>query len=134
MNLTTPTWGSTLRNPAPDPNEWQEELPLHFSAFIVAPQRFESHVDDAAYARKVVGLDGEGRRCYIRHLHTEVEQRFDIDEFPLEVATGRERRIAWRLQSGRWLLQVDRIDRLESCRPRRAHRPAVVVQEAELGL
>ncbi|MEY8878401.1 MAG: hypothetical protein AB9M60_17970 [Leptothrix sp. (in: b-proteobacteria)] len=123
-----------MRDPATAPHDWSLDLPQHFSAFIVAPQRFESHVDEAACARKVVGLDGAGRRCYIQHLHTEIEQRFDIDEFPLEVATGRERRIAWRLRSGRWLLQVERIDRLESCRPRRVCGPAVVVREVELGL
>ncbi len=42
--------------------------------------------------------------------------------------------IAWRLHSGRWLLQVDCIERLESCAPRVDNQPAVVVREEELGL
>jgi hypothetical protein len=117
----------------PDPDEWLDELPLDYGALVIAPRRFESHTDEAAYARLVVGLDAEGRRCYLKHLHTEVEERFDIDEFPLEVAVGRERRIAWKLSNGRWLLQVDRLDRLDSCRPRLDHSPPVQVHESELG-
>jgi hypothetical protein len=52
------------------------------------------------------------------HTHTVTEDRFDIDEFPLEVAVLRERRMAWRLASGRWLRLTERMDRLDSCRPR----------------
>jgi hypothetical protein len=101
-----------------DPDLWLDELPPPFNALVVPPLRFETHVDSAAHASKVVGLDAQGRRCYVRHTHTVTEDRFDIDEFPLEVAVLRERRMAWRLASGRWLRLSERLDRLDSCRPR----------------
>lgn len=116
-----------------DPELWMDELPLERAAEVVVPQRYESHVDSEAHARMTVGFDPAGRRCYLQHQHTEIEQRFDVDEFPLEVPVGRQRRIAWRLRQGGWLLQVDTVERLESCRPRVLHASPVVVREDELG-
>lgn len=107
-----------MLDPHADADHWLEELPPSFSALVVPPLRFETHVDTAAHARKVVGLDTLGQRCYVQHTHTLTEDRFDIDEFPLEVAVLRERRHAWRLASGRWLRLTERLDRLDSCRPR----------------
>ncbi len=117
-----------------DPDMWTEELPLAYACRIVPPVAFEEHIDALSFSRKVVGRDMQGQRCYVRHEHAEVEQRFDIDEFPLEVTVGRERHIAWRLHSGRWLMQVDRLHRLDSCRPRREHCPPVELAEEQLGL
>lgn len=107
-----------MREPLANPDLWLDELPPTFRALVVPPLRFETHVDLPAHARKVVGLDTQGRRCYVQHVHTMTEDRFDIDEFPLEVAVLRERRLAWRLASGRWLRLTERLDRLDSCRPR----------------
>lgn len=100
------------------PVDWQEELPAGYADQVLAPVRYEAHEDAWAHARMVIGLDRHGQRCYLRHTHTVTEERFDIDEFPLEVAVLRERRIAWRLRSGDWLTVLDRMDRLDSCRPR----------------
>jgi hypothetical protein len=109
-----------------DPDQWLDELPAAYGAQVVPPLRYELHVDAAAHARKLVGIDANGQRCYLRHTHTVTEDRFDIDEFPLEVAVLRERRIAWRLHSGEWLHLTDQMDRLESCHPRlRRTGPAV---------
>lgn len=102
----------------PDPDAWLDELPRDFDGQAIMPLRYEVHEDRAAHARLLVGLDAQGIRCYVRHTHTVTEDRFDIDEFPLEVAVLRERRIAWRLGTGQWLRVVERMDRLESCRPR----------------
>jgi hypothetical protein len=118
----------------PDTDRWMDELPLEWMPQVVAPVRFERHEDSWAHARKFIGRDPQGQPCWIEHVHTEVEERFDIDEFPLQVALGRERRVAWRLQDGRWLLQVDRLDRLDSCRPRLHHTPAAPVEVQQLGL
>ena len=82
-----------------DPEMWLDDLPPSFNRLVVPPLRFETHVDHDAHALKVVGLDARGSRCYIRHTHTMTEDRFDIDEFPLEVAVLRERHMAWRLAS-----------------------------------
>ena len=105
-------------DPAADSDAWREELPDSFGLLVVTPQRFERHEDAPAHAQKIVGLDASGRPCYLRHTHTLTVERFDIDEFPLEVAVLRERRFAWRLASGRWLRLGERLDRLDSCRPR----------------
>lgn len=107
-----------MPEPQPDPDLWLDELPPNFNALVVVPLRLETHEDRAAHARKVVGWDASGQRCYVQHTHTVTEDRFDIDEFPLEVAVLRERRFAWRLASGRWLRLTERLDRLDSCRPR----------------
>lgn len=107
-----------MTHAAPDQTAWLEELPEAFAQQVVPPWRYESHVDAAAHARKLVGLDAQGRRCYLRHTHTRTEDRFDADEWPEEVAVLRERRFAWRLQDGRWLRLIERMDRLDACRPR----------------
>jgi len=106
-------------NGAP-PTDWQAHLPDEYLALVVPPHRYESHTDADAHARKIVGLDAQGQRCFVRHHHTVTEDRFDIDEFPLEVPVLHECQIAWRLASGQWLSLAERTDRLESCRPRRS--------------
>lgn len=117
-----------------DPEDWFRALPAGYEGQVVAPWSFHCHEDEEALASKLVGLDAEGRRCWVRHDHTAVDERFDIDEQPVTVLLGHERRMAWRLRSGRWLLQVDRIERLESCAPRVVNQPPVVVEERSLGL
>ena len=97
---------------------WLDDLPSDYDAVVIAPWRFETHEDATARARKVVGLDQTGQRCYVRHTHTVMVERFDIEEFPLEVPVLRERRVAWRLSDGRWLSLSERTERLDSCRPR----------------
>lgn len=107
-----------MAEPFTDPLQWLDELPVDYAGQVIVPTRYEAHEDGLAHARMVVGLDAQGQRCYLRHTHTVTEDRFDIDEFPLEVAVLRERRIAWRLRDGQWLSVLDRMDRLDSCRPR----------------
>lgn len=117
-----------------DPGVWLDELQPRYAVEVIAPVRLRLHRDAQAHASKLVGFDAEGRRCYVRQLHTATAERFDIDEFPVEVALFRQRYIAWLLRDGRWLLHSDRLERLESCRPRRVECPVRVVAEAELGL
>jgi hypothetical protein len=112
---------------------WRQGLPALFTTLVVPPQRFATHVDADACASKLSGFDEAGRRCFVRHDHTAVVEGFDVDEFPLEVAVHHERRTAWRLWSGQWLLSVDRIERLDSCRPRVINE-TFVAAEAQLGL
>lgn len=113
---------------------WRQGLPRQYTALVVPPQRFAAHVDDDACARKLNGFDGAGRRCFVRHDHTAVVDAFDIDELPLSVALRHERRTAWRLLSGQWLMSVDRIERLDSCKPRVVNETFVASFEAHLGL
>ncbi|NML16146.1 hypothetical protein [Azohydromonas caseinilytica] len=63
-----------------------------------------------------------------------MDERFDIAECPVAVLLGHERRMAWGLRSGQWLLQVDRIERMESCAPRVVNLAPVVVEDRSLGL
>lgn len=113
---------------------WRSGLPARYSAEVVPPRRLAEHVDGAARARMLNGYDAAGRRCFVRHDHTATFDTFDIDELPLEVAVRHERRTAWRLRGGRWLLLVGRIDRLDSCRPRVAHHLRLADGEDQLGL
>lgn len=113
---------------------WHRAVPRAYARRVVPPCAFRRHDDDEALATKLIGVDRQGRRCWIRHDHTAVAEAFDIDEFPVTVLLGHERRTAWRLRSGRWLLQVDRIERLASCAPRVVNEPARLVREEELGL
>jgi hypothetical protein len=113
---------------------WTFGLPSSHAVLVIPPRRFETHVDDDACASKLNGFDGQGRRCYVRHDHTAVVDAFDIDEFPLEVAVGHERRTAWRLMSGDWVMTIARIDRLDSCSPRVVNETVFATDEAQLGL
>lgn len=97
---------------------WLEELPPDYEAQAIAPCRFEIHDDADAHARMVVGVDADGARCYMRHHHTVMAQRFDIDEWPLHVPLWQERRVAWRLLDGGWLHHSERTERLDGCQPR----------------
>lgn len=113
---------------------WRQGLPDRYAWLAVTPRRFATHVDDDACASKLNGFDGQGRRCYVRHDHTAIVQGFDIDEFPLEIAVWHERRTAWRLVSGHWLMTMARIDRLDSCSPRVVNETAYAIDESQLGL
>lgn len=53
---------------------------------------------------------------------------------PLRIAVQHERRPAWRLLSGQWLMSVDRIARLDSCRPEVINETSIASAEAQLGL
>lgn len=113
---------------------WRQGLPRQYMALVVQPQRFATHVDEEACARKLNGFDDAGRRCFVRHDHTAIVDGFDIDELPLLVAVQHERRTAWRLLSGQWLMSVDRIARLDSCRPEVLNETYITAVEAQLGL
>jgi len=113
---------------------WRQGLPALFATLVVPPLRFAEHVDDAACACKLNGYDHAGQRCFVRHDHTTTVDAFDIDEMPLEVVAHHERRTAWRLQGGQWLLSVDRVDGLDSCKPRVVNQLQVAAAESQLGL
>jgi len=113
---------------------WRQGLPRDCLAHVVPPRRFVAHVDEEACAQKLNGFDAAGRRCFVRHDHTVVIQGFDIDEFPLAVAVRHERRTAWRLHTGQWLMSVDLIDGLDSCSPSVGNQTYVADAESQLGL
>lgn len=83
--------------------QWNADLPESYRDNAIIPVNFEHHADIDARARKEVGFDKAGRRCFYRHEFTLVEDRFDADEFPIQVDVYWERVVAWRLASGRWL-------------------------------
>ncbi|MDZ5461354.1 hypothetical protein [Azohydromonas lata] len=118
----------------PLPLDWCQAVPDGFENEVVPPWTLRRHEDEEALATKLVGLDAHGRRCWIRHDHTAVAEGFDEEELPTARPTTHERRTAWRLRCGQWLLCVDRIERLDSCRPRVQNLPAVLRREEDLGL
>ena len=117
-----------------DADTWADALPLDYAHQVVPPDRFQTFRDHDARASMTVGRDTDDRRCFLHHRYTEVEDRFDIDEFPIEVPVGREHKTAWRLQDGRWLLLVEQVTRLESCRPKVQSLPLRLLTEGELGM
>lgn len=113
---------------------WGEAMPAGYENEVVLPWRFTQHEDEEALATKLIGLDAHGRRCWIRHDHTALAEGFDAEELPIARPIAHERRTAWRLRSGQWLLCVDRVERLDSARPRVENRAAVITREEDLGL
>ena len=110
----------------------EDELPEEYSGKVVAPLRIERHIDASAHASKVHGFDQDGRRCYYQHAFTLTEDRFDAEEFPLEVGVYQERVLAWRLNDGKWLKLKTSADQLEHCRKRVFAEPPEITEEIAL--
>ena len=108
---------------------WSAELPENYRAEAIVPVRIERHEEASARASKEVGFDGAGSRCYYRHEFTLTEDRFDADEFPIQVDVYWERVVAWRLASGRWLRVKTWADRLDQCSKRVFRQAPELVEE-----
>ncbi|BBA37331.1 hypothetical protein sS8_5414 [Methylocaldum marinum] len=111
---------------------WNAELPEDYSGQAVVPVTIQRRVDDFAHASKEVGFDDLGARCFYRHEFTLTEDRFDADEFPIEVGVYWERVIAWRLTGGKWLKLKVWSDRLDHCPRRYIKQAPELVEEHEL--
>ncbi len=109
--------------------QWNADLPESYRDNAIIPVNFEHHADIDARARKEVGFDKAGRRCFYRHEFTLVEDRFNADEFPIQVDVYWERVVAWRLASGRWLKLKTWADRLDQCSKRFFRQAPEVVEE-----
>jgi hypothetical protein len=108
--------------------------PEKYRNLVVAPIRIEHHIDASAQASKTLGFDRQGLRCYYRHAFTLTEERFDAEEFPVQVNVYRETVLAWRLGNGKWLKVKEWADRLDHCSNRIFVQEPVVTEEAELAL
>ncbi len=71
--------------------QWDEYLPREYRRQTVTPAYFEHHVDESAKAERTLGFDESGKRCFYRHRFSLTEERFDSEEFPIEVALYRDR-------------------------------------------
>ena len=111
----------------------RDELPDEFATYVVLPVRTVRHDDPSAHSSKVLGYDGDDRRCFYQHAFTLTEQRFDADEFPVEVSVYQERVLGWRLHDGNWLRLKVWADQLDHCRKRVFASPPEVIDEADLG-
>lgn len=110
--------------------DWQEYLPDEYRNQVAMPLRYERHEEPAVEARRTIGFDAFGRRCYLSYRFQLSAELFDAEEFPIEVATYRERVVAWRLADGRWLKLKSFADRLDSCHPRSTRLPLELTDEA----
>jgi hypothetical protein len=112
--------------------QWNADLPGDYHRQAIAPVSFERHVDTFAHASKELGFDDAGERCFYRHEFTLTEDRFDAEEFPVEVGVYWERVIAWRLVSGLWLKLKIWADRLDRCPRRFVTQAPELVEEVEI--
>jgi len=108
------------------------DLPEPYRDRVVAPARLEHHIDASANASKTLGFDHHGLRCYYRHAFTLTEERFDSEEFPVQIGVYQETVMAWRLKNGKWLKVKESADQLDHCRKRVFMHPPEITDEAEL--
>lgn len=97
---------------------WLTELPETYKSRVVMPASVEHHLEASANAEKIFGLDEDGNRCFYYHAFTLTDERFDIDEMPVQVDMYREKVIAWRLHNGMWLRLKSFADQLDHCKKR----------------
>ena len=109
-----------------------DEPPEEYRGKVILPVRIERHIDVSAHASKVHGFDQDGRRCYYQHAFTLTEERFDAEEFPLEVGVYQELVLAWRLNDGKWLKLKAWADQLDHCRKRIFTEPPEITEETTL--
>ena len=109
-----------------------QDLPASYRHQVVTPTRIEHHIDTSAYASKTLGFDHHGVRCYYRHAFTITEERFDSEEFPVEIGVYQETVLAWRLNDGKWLKVKESADQLEHCQKRVFLHPPEITDESQL--
>lgn len=97
---------------------WITELPKTYMERVILPVSIEHHVEESAQAEKILGLDEAGKRCFYYHAFTLTDERFDIDEMPVQVEMYREKVIAWRLRNGMWLRLKTFVEQLDRCNKR----------------
>lgn len=110
----------------------QAELPQEYCGKVVLPVRIEGHLDASAHASKTHGFDQNGLRCYYQHAFTLTEERFDVDEFPLEISVYEEKVRAWRLIDGKWIKIKAWADQLDLCRKRVFVQPPEISEEVDI--
>jgi hypothetical protein len=82
---------------------WHNLIPSGYDHLVVKPLRFEQHEEKSVKARKIIGFDINGDKCFYLHTFTISEERFDIDEFPVLLDVYMEQVLAWRLLDGQWV-------------------------------
>jgi hypothetical protein len=111
---------------------WNEPFPDDYRDSITRPVHYEDQSDSFARSRKVWGYDATGMRCFYQHEFTCSEERFDVDEFPIQVDVFWERVTAWRLHGGQWLKLRKWTDRMDHCSRNVVTEPFEVVGENQL--
>ncbi|NTV11463.1 MAG: hypothetical protein HGA47_11900 [Zoogloea sp.] len=109
---------------------WQETLGFAPQQPLVEPARFTLHLDHAARAEKLIGVDHGGTPCFYFHSYVLDEDRFDEDEMPYVADVFMERMVAWRCQDGTWMRHLIQLDRLEHCPSRILHAGLAVMEAA----
>lgn len=104
-------------------------IPVEYQAGVIDAVLFEKHHEPSLRADKVIGYDGNGKKCFYYHTFTLTEEGFDIDEFPLLVEVYYERVVAWRHSSGKWLKLKSFMDRPEDCNKKLCTLPLELISE-----
>ena len=108
---------------------WMADLPVHLTAWVVAPVALQVHREYEMQAERVQGLDRANAPCFYEHRYVLTQLRTDDDEMFYEVPVYVEAVTSWRLLDERWLVCRTTIDRqggagaqtqftLSTCMPR----------------
>ncbi len=82
---------------------WGTCLPEGFLHRVHIPVQFEIHEDESLGARKILGYDRAGIRCFYFHEFVLTEERFDEDECIFEALSYREVIFGWKTLEEQWL-------------------------------
>lgn len=82
---------------------WDTCLPEEFLHRVHIPVQFEIHEDESLGARKILGYDHAGIRCFYFHEFLLTEERFDEDEWIFEALSYREMIFGWKTVESGWL-------------------------------
>lgn len=82
---------------------WDSCLPEDFLHRVRIPVQFEIHEEESLGARKILGYDRAGIRCFYFHEFLLTEERFDEEEDVFEAASYRETIFGWKTLEEGWL-------------------------------
>ena len=111
---------------------WDTCLPEEFLHRVHVPVQFEIHEDESLAAKKILGFDLDGDRCFYFHIFQLTEERFDEEENIYEAICYREMIFGWKTREARWLKLKASADYAWGCNKRVSIHPMQLVEERDL--